>query len=425
VPDAATPETREELLKLLDRETAIARATNGKLAVLILELRRVDRLQALLKGPSPATTMTLVLDRLRKVLRPEDRMAPISDEQVCVILPRLAHSSQAVLAAVKLLRALDRPIAHEGGSAALRPCVGVATVPEHGFDPAQLLMAADVSRHIAATREEGYHIHQGEDSIEQEVYRGLDLDLNRALRANDLDIHYQPQVELATGRAAGAEALVRWRHAQGGDIPPTTIVGIAERTGLLGTLTHWVLNAVLRQAAQWQGIGVVPRVSINIAVSSLTDRELPALIDQGMKTWGITPANLTIEIAESPLIVDAERTAAILTRLKALGVQLSIDDFGSGYTSLAHLKRLPIDEIKIDRPFVGGFETDAGDRAVVRTAIDLGRHFNMRVVAEGVERAATRDALRELGCDIAQGNVVSVPLPAIAFRDWWATNAGT
>ena len=134
---AEIPETagREALLKFLDRETAIARATGGRLSVLILELRRVDRVQALLRGPAPATTMTLVIDRLQKAMRPEDRVAPINDEQVCLVLPRLAHPSQAVLAAVKLLRALDRPISHEGGSAVLRPCVGIANLPEHGFDP--------------------------------------------------------------------------------------------------------------------------------------------------------------------------------------------------------------------------------------------------------------------------------------------------
>jgi EAL domain-containing protein (putative c-di-GMP-specific phosphodiesterase class I)/GGDEF domain-containing protein len=425
MPDAATPETREELLKVLDRETAIARATNGKLAVLIIELRRVDRLQALLKGPSPSMTMTLVLERLQKSLRPEDRMAAIGDEQVCVILPRLAHSSQAVLAAVKLLRALDRPIAHEGGSAVMRPCVGIATLPEHGYDPAELLMAADISRHIAATREEGYHIYQGDEPVEQEVYRGLDLDLNRALRANELDVHYQPQVDVASGRAVGAEALVRWRHPQAGDIPPGTVVGIAERTGLINILTHWVLNAALRQAAQWQALGMMPRIAMNIAVSTLGDRELPSLIDQGIKTWGIAPATLTLEIAESPLIVDAERSVAVLTRLKAIGVQISLDDFGSGFTSLAHLKRFPVDEIKIDRPFVAGLQSDAGDRAVVCTAIDLGHHFNLRVVAEGVEDAATLEALRDLGCGVAQGHLVSAALPAIAFRDWWAAHAGT
>src|SRR5687767_7501208 len=216
---------RDELLRLLDRETAIARATEGRLAVLIIELRRVDRLQALLRGPAPSMTMSLVLDRLRKALRPEDRIAALSDEQVCVVLPRLAHPSQAVLAAVKLLRALDRPIAHEGGTAVLRPCVGVATVPEHGYDPAELLMSADVSRHIAATREEGYHVFQAEDRVETEVYRGLDLDLERAIRANELDIHYQPQIEVKTSKPVGVEALVRWRHIHAGDIPPETIVG--------------------------------------------------------------------------------------------------------------------------------------------------------------------------------------------------------
>ena len=144
--------------------------------------------------------MELVLDRLRKALRPEDRLAPLGDEQVCVVLPRLTHPSQAVLAAVKLLRALDRPIADEGGSAVLRPCAGIATLPEHGFDPAELLMAADVSRQMAATREEGYHVYQGEDSVESQIYRGLDLDLERAIRANELELAYQPLVHLASGR---------------------------------------------------------------------------------------------------------------------------------------------------------------------------------------------------------------------------------
>ncbi|MEP7068561.1 MAG: GGDEF domain-containing phosphodiesterase [Usitatibacter sp.] len=411
--------TRDELLKLLDRETAIARATDGRLAVLMVELRRIDRLQALMRGPAPAITMGLVLERLAKVLREEDRMAAISDEQVALILPRLAHPSQAVLAAVKILRALDRPIAHEGGSAVLRPRVGIATLPEHGFDPAELLMAADVSCHIAATREEGYHVFQGDESIESEVYRGHDLDLERAVRANELEIHYQPQVDLANGRAVGAEALLRWTHGEAGSIAPKTMIGIAERTGLIGTLTFWILNAALRQHAAWQTAGIRPRLAINLSVATLTDRELPAVVDQGIKMWGIDPATVTLEIAESSMISDAERSVAILTRLKAIGVQLSIDDFGSGFSSLAHLKRFPIDEIKIDRPFVDGLTTDRRDRALVHAAIDLGHHFGFRVVAEGVERAETREALRELGCDVAQGHLVAAPLPAAAFGDWW------
>ncbi|HUL96984.1 MAG TPA: GGDEF domain-containing phosphodiesterase [Usitatibacter sp.] len=418
-----TPATsREELLRLLDRETAIARATDGHLAVLMLELRRVDRLHALLRGPSPATTMELVLDRLRKALRDEDRMAPINDEEVCIILPRLAHPSQAVLAAVKVLRVLDRPMAHEGGSAVLRPCVGVATLPEHGFDPAGLLMAADVARHIAATREEGYHVFQGDEAVETELYRGLDIDLERAVRANELELHYQPQVALSSGRTVAVEALVRWRHLQAGAVPPTTIVGIAERTGLISTLTFWILNAALRSAQQWRAAGFEPAVAVNLAPSVLNDRELPALIDQGIKTWGIEPARLTLEIPETANLAEAERSVAALTRLKAIGVRIAIDDFGSGFTSLGQLRRLGVDEIKVDRPFVAGMLEDKADRAVVASAIDIARHFGLRVVAEGVERADTRDALAALGCNFAQGHLFAKPLAEPALREWRAAH---
>lgn len=421
--EAIEPDARAEVLKFLDRETAVARATDGRLAVLILELRRVDRLQALLRGPAPATTMTLVVDRLRKALRPEDRVAPLSDEQVCVVLPRLAHPSQAVLAAVKLLRALDRPMAHEGGSAVLRPCVGVATLPEHGFDPAELLMAADVARHIAATREEGYHVMQPDDQVETEVYRGLDLDLERAIRANELELHYQPQVELAGRRAVGVEALVRWRHLKSGEVNAPTIVGIAERTGLISSLTHWILNAALRQAAQWRAAGIAPRIAMNLSLATLTDRELPSVVDQSIRTWGVPASDVVLEIAESSMIVDAERSVAILTRLKGVGVQLSIDDFGSGFSSLSHMRRFPIDEIKIDRPFVRAMLDERGDMALVRSAIDLGHHFGLRVVAEGVETQPTLAELGRLGCDIAQGHAVSHALSPAAFREWWLHHA--
>jgi EAL domain-containing protein (putative c-di-GMP-specific phosphodiesterase class I)/GGDEF domain-containing protein len=426
-PDTAAPEpdTREELLKLLDREAAIARATDGRLAVLVIELRRVDRLQALLRGPAPATTMELVLERLRKALRPEDRLAALGDDQLCIVLPRLAHQSQAVLAAVKLLRTLDRPIAHEGGAAVLRPCVGIATLPEHGFDPAELLMAADVSRQIAAGRVEGYHVYQGEGTVESQLYRGLDLELERAIRANELELHYQPQVRLSDGHGIGAEALVRWHHLKEGEVPAASVIAIAERTGLIVALTHWVCNTALRQLAQWRSADITPRVGVNLSAATLSDRELPALVDQSMRTWGIGADSLVLEVPEAAMmaVVEAERQQAVLTRLKALGCQVAIDDFGSGYTSLAQLRRMPLDEIKIDRPFVAGVATDRGDAALVRSAIDIAHNFGLRVVAEGVERPEVAEALARMGCDMAQGYHLGAPMPASAFREWWASHS--
>jgi EAL domain-containing protein (putative c-di-GMP-specific phosphodiesterase class I)/GGDEF domain-containing protein len=412
---------REDLLHFLDREAAIAQATNGRLAVLLIELRRVDRLQALLKGPPASLTLSLVIERLRPILRPEDRLAAISEEQVCVVLPRLAHPSQAVLAAVKCLRALDRPIAHEGGTAVLRPCVGIATAPENPADPAQLLMVADVARRIAGTREEGYHVFQPEDNVEAEIYHGLDIDLERAIRANELEVHFQPQVDLRTGKAVAAEALLRWRHPTSGQVPPLTVISIAESTGLIGTLTYWVLNAVLRNAVSLAREGILPRFSVNLSTRSLVDAELPDIVEQALGTWGIPADRITLEITESAMIGDAERSMATLTRLKATGVGLSIDDFGTGYSSLAYLKRFPLDELKIDRLFVGGLATDRGDHQIVRSVIDLARNFDLRSVAEGVEDEATREELRRMGCDLAQGYLISRPLPERDFRSWWTT----
>jgi predicted signal transduction protein with EAL and GGDEF domain len=415
--------TREELLKFLDREAAIARATDGRLAVLVIELRRVDRLQALLKGPAASTTMALVLERIRKVLRSDDRAASINDDEVCLVLPRLAHPTQAVLAAVKVLRALDRPIAYEGGAAVLRPCVGIATIPEHGFSPSDLLMHADVARRIAATREEGYHVVAPEDTVESEVYRGLDLELERAIRANELHVAYQPEVEVATGRPLAAEALVRWRHPQAGDVPATTIIGIAERTGLIGSLTFWVLNAVLRNAGALAKSGFSPRFSVNLSTRSLTDVELPSLVEQALKTWGVDPARITLEITESSVIADAERSMAMLTRLKGVGVKLAIDDFGTGYSSLAYLKRFPLDELKIDRSFVADLLTNRADLQIVHAVIDLAHNFDLRAVAEGVEDGEVLAELKRLGCDYAQGHHISRPLTERVFHDWWAERA--
>jgi EAL domain-containing protein (putative c-di-GMP-specific phosphodiesterase class I)/GGDEF domain-containing protein len=417
---------RDDLLRFLDRESAIAQATKGRLAVLLVELRRVDRLQALLRGPPASVTISLVLERLRPALRADDRMAPLNEEQICIVLPRIAHPTQAVLAAVKCLRALDRPIAHEGGTAVLRPCVGIATVPEHPADPAALLMAADVARRIAGTREEGYHVFQSEDSVEAEVYHGLDIDLQRAIRANELEVHYQPQIELSSGRAVAAEALLRWRHPTSGPVAPATVVGIAENTGIIGSLTFWVLNAVLRHAGQLAREGIAPRFSVNLSARALVDDELPDIVEQALGTWGVPGESITLEITESAMIGDAERTLAMLTRLKSTGVELSIDDFGTGYSSLAYLKRLPVDELKIDRLFVSGLLSDRGDRQIVHAVIDLAHIFELRAVAEGVEEEATRAELSRLGCDMLQGYLVARPMPERDFRAWWrAWKAGS
>ena len=199
------------------------------------------------------------------------------------------------------------------------------------------------------------------------------------------------------GTAVAAEALLRWRHPTAGPISPATVVGIAENTGIIGSLTFWVLNAVLRNAAHLAKEGITPRFSVNLSTRALVDEELPDIVEQALSTWSVPPERITLEITESSMIGDAERSMAMLTRLKGTGVQLSIDDFGTGYSSLAYLKRFPVDELKIDRLFVSGLLADRGDHQIVRSVIDLAHNFELRAVAEGVEEEAIREELRAHG----------------------------
>jgi EAL domain-containing protein (putative c-di-GMP-specific phosphodiesterase class I) len=279
-------------------------------------------------------------------------------------------------------------------------------------------MCADIARRVAATREEGYHIFLPEDRAETEMYRGLDVQLEQAIRANELEVHYQPQIHLRDSRCEAVEALLRWKGPDGNGISPTTLVGIAENTGLIGPLTIWVLNAVLRQAQAFNREGVELRFSVNLSTRTLVDQELPDVIAQSLRTWDVPAAQLTLEITESSMIGDAEQSIDMLNKLKALGVDLSIDDFGTGYSSLAYLKRFPVDELKIDKMFVMGMMKDRGDRQITRSVIDLAHNFELRAVAEGVEDDATMQELKRLGCDIAQGFQISRAIPARDLGDW-------
>jgi EAL domain-containing protein (putative c-di-GMP-specific phosphodiesterase class I)/GGDEF domain-containing protein len=410
---------RREFLRDLEREAAAAKESGGRLAILIIELRRVDRLRALLQKPPSADIQSVVLDRLRNALRGDDCMAALSEEQICLVLPRLSHPVQAVLAAVKCLRVLEPPIVCDGEVAELRPCIGIVTVPEHPPEPEHLLMAADIARRKAAQHEENYHVYEAADAERAEAPRGLEADLERALRANGLDVHFQPQVDLRNGRTVGVEALVRWNHPEQGPIPPETVVLTAEACGLIDSLTFWVLNTTLRHGAALAREGIMPRLGVNVSTRVLAGRELPGIVEQALATWDVPPGRVTLEITESAMIVDQERTLALLDRLKGVGVELSIDDFGTGYSSLAYLKRFPVNELKIDQIFVGALLEDPGDRRIVRSVIDLAHNFDLRAVAEGVKDGRALVELRRMGCDIGQGYHISRPMPAADFRQWW------
>ena len=264
----------------------------------------------------------------------------------------------------------------------LRPYIGIANVPELGRDAGQLLMYADIALRFAATDEKGYHVYRMEDYVETESYSGLEIDLGKAIRANDLRVNYQPQIDIRTGRCVSVEALVRWTAPGQREISPAILIGIAESHGLINPLTLLVLNTALRQTAALSDAGVNIGISVNLSPKMLEDEELPQIIQQALDIWGVPATNLTLEITEGSIIKDSS-SLIMLSRLRELGISLSIDDFGTGYSSLAYLKRLPAQELKIDILFVRNIHKSHADKQLVRAIIDLAHNFDMIAVAEG------------------------------------------
>ncbi|MDP1637762.1 MAG: GGDEF domain-containing phosphodiesterase [Candidatus Nitrotoga sp.] len=397
----------------------IGKAGTNTTAVLFMKLRRAKRLDAIIGDTSTQSIINYTDQRLDSLLRDVDRYAHFSDEQICLVLSGLANSAQSILAAIKILSELHKPFIADGHSVSLRPHIGIANFPELGRDAGQLLMYADIASDIAATNEQGYHVHQPEDRIEAEVYNGLDIELANAIKANELQVHYQPQINIQTGRCISVEALIRWTAPGQRIINPSTLIRVAENAGLINTLTLWILNTALRHTAAFKKAGINIGISVNLPPKLLEDKELPQIIQQTLDIWGVSASNLTLEITESLLIEDYESSLTMLSRLRELGIRLSIDDFGTGYSSLAYLKRFPVQELKIDILFIRNIHQSQEDKHLVRTIIDLAKNFNLTTVAEGVEDRKTFDLLRDLGCDLVQGFLYSRALPDTDFINWY------
>jgi EAL domain-containing protein (putative c-di-GMP-specific phosphodiesterase class I) len=231
-------------------------------------------------------------------------------------------------------------------------------------------------------------------------------------------VHFQPQLALSTRQVTGVEALVRWHHPELGMLDPQEFVTIVEATGLIDPLTEFVLDRSLQQCRSWLDRGLTLSVAVNLSVRNLADTAFPSRVADALMRHRVSPALLALELTESAVMSDPERALPVLRGLHALGVRIAVDDFGTGYSSLAYLRRLPVDEVKIDKSFVLGLASDLGDLAVVRAIVDLGHSLGLVVVAEGVEQDATRDQLVEMGCDVAQGFLISRPLEADRFDAW-------
>ncbi|MCA1647401.1 MAG: EAL domain-containing protein [Chloroflexi bacterium] len=329
--------------------------------------------------------------------------------------------AQGVIAVEEnLLRRLQASFSVENQSVLIGARIGVALSPEHGAQADTLLRRADVALNVAKRTGVGLALYRPEQDPNSTDRLTLIGELRRAIDGGELVLQYQPKVDLRTGRLCSVEALVRWAHPSRGLLTPDEFIPVAEQAGLIEPLSRWVMRAALHQVNAWGGIGLEIPVAVNLSMRSFRDEQLPEKVAELLSQTQTPPHLLMLEITESTLMADPNRTLAILGRLRATGIRIAIDDFGTGHSSLAYLKRLPVDELKIDRSFIADIATDAKDRAIVRCTVDLAHSLGLRVVAEGIEDAVTEVVVAELGCDEAQGFYLSPALNGGALATWQA-----
>ncbi len=387
-------------------------------ALLLIDLDRFKEVNDTLGHHYGDQLLVQVGERLQAALRQVDTVARLGGDEFAVLLPRIETGEGATTVARKLQDVLEEPFLLEDLALDVEASIGVAVYPQHGSDADELLQHADIAMYVAKETHAGFVLF--DPAQDQHSPRRLALlgELRRAIESDQLVLHYQPKVDAHSGRVLGVEALVRWQHPDHGLIPPGEFIPLAERTGLIGPLTHYVLDAALRQCQQWRQAGHELAVAVNISARRLLDVEFPDEVASLLARWEVPARLLVVEITESTIMADPDRALEILGRLDAMGVQLSIDDFGTGYSSMAYLKSLPVHELKVDRSFVTQMNSDSRDAVIVRSTIDLGRNLGLRVVAEGVEDQTTLQELDVLGCDAIQGYYVSRPVPPDDLIRW-------
>jgi diguanylate cyclase (GGDEF)-like protein len=356
---------------------------------------------------------------LRASVRPTDAVARLGGDEFAVLIAELPAAALAERVAGNVLRSLrESAFEVDGVLLAVDASVGVTVAPQDGGTVEELLQRADVAMYQAKRGHRGTTRYDAAADHHDVGDLAVLVELRHAIEADELVLHYQPQIGLADSAVVGMEALVRWQHPERGLLGPGAFVPQAEGTGLMRPLTEWVLRTAVAQAADWSRAGSAVRVAVNISPRSLLEDDLPATVLSVLTGTGLPPQLLELEITETAVMTDPARAAEVLGRIDAMGVQVSIDDFGAGYTSLSHLKTLPVRALKIDRGLVTHMLERPHDEVITEALIELGHRLGLTIVAEGVETEEVRDRLAMLFCDEAQGFLLSRPVPAPAVEGW-------
>ena len=422
--DALTglPNRRLFLERLADAVTE-AQATAGQVAVLLIDLDRFKEVNDQLGHHAGDLVLQAIGPALAEQVTDVVTVARMGGDEFAMCLPDVDGADEAVRVAKRVIARLALPLAIEGFTIDIGASIGIALSPGDADDVSTVLQHADIAMYVAKETRGGYEVYSPERDPNRRQRITSPSDLRQATELGQLVVHYQPKADVRTGRACGVEALVRWNHPTLGLIAPAEFIPLAERAGLMGPLTAFVLARSLEQCARWRDQGVPLRLAVNVSVQSLYDDTFPAVVAGLLNRAELDASQLVLDVTESTVMADPRRAQRVLGELGALGVTLAIDDFGTGYSSLAYLKQLPVSELKIDRSFVVGMTTDSDDAVIVHSTIDLGQKFGLEVVAEGVESGRVWRLLERLGCDLAQGSYVCPPLPPEQLTPWLYDNA--
>ncbi len=354
-------------------------------------------------------------------IKQSDTAARLNSDVFCLLLHDATEVASPAIAK-RILQIFDQPINIDDATIDISASIGIACYPVHATDGPGLMQRADAAMYIARQSEYNYAIYDPDKDPYSADQLSLMGELRAGMQNNELELYYQPQIDVARGKMTHVEALIRWNHPKRGFMSPDLFLPLAEQTGDIRKLTSWVLDNAIRQCGEWRKTGLNINVAINLSAKDLLNKDLAIIIARLLQQHEVSSAWIVLEITESAIMHDAERALDMLLVLSGMGLGLSIDDFGTGYSSMEYLKKLPVTELKIDRSFVRELAENKEDQILVKSAIDLGHNLGMTIVAEGVEDESCLAVLKAQGCDLAQGYLFSPPLPVEKLGAWISTS---
>jgi diguanylate cyclase (GGDEF)-like protein len=388
------------------------------LALLYLDLDRFKRVNDGVGRAFGDQVLQRVAERLTSIVRQAGTIARVGGDEFAVLLPEISRAEDAAQVAERILEGLRPPLVLGGSQVHPTTSMGIAFYPNDAEEPDTLLRNADIAMYNAKEQgRDNYQLYSlGMRALNPDPLT-LESDLRCALERDQFVVYYQPQVCVADSQIVGVEALVRWQHPDRGLMLPTEFIPVAEESGLIVPLGEWVLRTACAQASAWHEAGLSPiRVAVNLSARQFQQRDLVEVVGRVLKDTGLDPRFLQLEITESVAMHDIDFTSRVLVNLKDMGIQIAIDDFGTGHSSLNYLRRLPIDDVKIDQSFVRDVITDPNDAAIVGSIVAMTHELNLKLVAEGVETEEQLDFLKDRRCDVVQGFLFSKPMPADAVE---------